>query len=371
MTGRGKRAAAAAVVVAGVAAAATMVSAVSAAQVPAAAPVIVSTVSSGPPSPSVVTPSVSVSEAPTPTTVAASVLRVYSNNIENLVRNNADGSCTQVSAAEHLASMLVDEAGATGTATVAAPDLLLLQQLSGAEQAEAYADAVSKVFGYPVGTYRALVAWDEPEPWGTTHGCRERSLGALKKRQTNGIIYNTRTLTLADTPQSWSAGWLQRGAVYADGEGCTTYEPPSVDADPQRVAKWKRTTAMAAQFTVNGSTTTVFAASLHLPQQNRKNACAAEGDAGFAGTGISLGAEAKRLLRASQVRVLGVDANRTGIASSALSLFGLDGYGDGITIGRSKIDYLFVRGSVRPSSIGHTVAGTRSNHRALYGFIDL
>ncbi len=365
MTGRGKRAAAAAIVVAGVAAAATMVSVVGATQLPAAAPVIVSTVAS--PSAVVTTPSAS----PTPTAVAATVLRVYSNNIENLVQNLADGGCRQVSAAEHLASMLVDEAGAIGTPTVAAPDLLLLQQLSGAAQAEAYADAASAMFGYPAGTYRALVAWDDPEPWGTTHGCRDRSLGALKKRQTNGIIYNTRTLTVADTPQSWSAGWLQRGAAYASGSGCTAYEPPSVDADPKRLAKWKRTTAMAAQFTVNGSGTTVFAASLHLPQQNRKNACAGEGDAGFGATGISLGPEAKRLLQSSQVRVLGVDANRTGIEPSALSLFGLAGYGAGDTIGRSKIDYLFVRGAVRPSSIAHTVAGTRSNHRALYGFIDL
>lgn len=368
MTGRGKRTAAAAVVAVGVAAAVTMASAVGAAQVaqvPAGAPVVVSTAV---PSPSTVgTPSAS----PTPSVVAATVLRVYSNNIENLVENAADGACTRVSAAEHLASMLVDEAGASGTHAVAAPDLLLLQQLSGAAQAEAYADAVSAAFSYPAGTYRALVAWDDPEPWGTTHGCRDRSLGALKKRQTNGIVYNTRTLTVAGVPPTWSAGWLRRGAAYASGAGCTAYAPPSVDADPKRVAKWKRTTPMAAQFTVNGSGTTVFAASLHLPQQNRKNACAGEGDAGFGGTGISLGPEAKRLLQSSQVRVLGVDANRTGIEPSALSLFGVQGYGTGITIGRSKIDYLFVRGAVRPSSVGHTVAGTRSNHRALYGFIDL
>ncbi len=41
-----------------------------------------------------------------------------------------------------------------------------------------------------------------------------------------------------------------------------------------------------------------------------------------------------------------------------------------MTSGSSKIDYLFVRGSVHPSPVGYTVAGTRSNHKALYSFID-
>ena len=39
------------------------------------------------------------------------------------------------------------------------------------------------------------------------------------------------------------------------------------------------------------------------------------------------------------------------------------------TSGSRKIDYLVVKGAVRPSSVGYTVAGTKSNHRALYGFI--
>ena len=38
---------------------------------------------------------------------AVRTLRVYNNNIENLVRNNADGTCTRVSGPDHLTSMLV------------------------------------------------------------------------------------------------------------------------------------------------------------------------------------------------------------------------------------------------------------------------
>ncbi|MEV0215905.1 hypothetical protein [Micromonospora sp. NPDC050695] len=67
---------------------------------------------------------------------------------------------------------------------------------------------------------------------------------------------------------------------------------------------------------------------------------------------------------------MGIDANRTGIAAGTLSGYGMTGYGSAATSGSSKIDYLFVKGSVRPSSIGHTVSGTKSNHLALYGFID-
>lgn len=75
-------------------------------------------------------------------------------------------------------------------------------------------------------------------------------------------------------------------------------------------------------------------------------------------------------MNASTIRIVGIDANRTGIAASTLSGFGLTGYGTSPTSGSSKIDYIFVRGSVRPSSVGYTVASTKSNHLALYGFID-
>jgi hypothetical protein len=93
------------------------------------------------------------------------VLRVYNNNIENLVRNNADGTCTRVSGPDHLASMLVDDDGKTGTSGVQAPDLLIVQQVRGTGQATAYADQLSGMFGYPAGTYKAIVAWDNPEEW--------------------------------------------------------------------------------------------------------------------------------------------------------------------------------------------------------------
>ncbi|MFF5110201.1 hypothetical protein [Streptosporangium sp. NPDC000509] len=36
---------------------------------------------------------------------------------------------------------------------------------------------------------------------------------------------------------------------------------------------------------------------------------------------------------------------------------------------RQTVSHLFVKGIVRPSSIGHTVGGTKPNHLALYGFI--
>ncbi|MEV0313659.1 hypothetical protein [Nonomuraea fuscirosea] len=47
----------------------------------------------------------------------------------------------------------------------------------------------------------------------------------------------------------------------------------------------------------------------------------------------------------------------------------MTGYGSKTTAGSRKIDYLFVKGSVQPSRIDHTVSGTTSNHLALYGFI--
>ena len=319
------------------------------------------------PSPSLTwtVPTVTVAD-PVP---ASGVLRVYSNNIENLVTNNADGTCTQVTGREHLDSMLVDGRGRTDTDAVEPPDLLMLQQVTGQAAADAYADALSKRFGFPAGRYRALVAWDEPEEWGSNHNCEQRSLGELKSRQTNAILYNTATLALADS-SSWSAGWLPSGSEYRDGRGCVAYEPPHADTDRSRRQKWKRTSALAARFTVNGTDQTVFAATMHLPQQNRSDACAGDDDPGIEGSGLRLDPAALDLLEGATIAVIGADANRTGIAATALQRFGMTGYGTSDTIGRSKIDYLFVRGQVRPSPIGHTVEGTRSNHRALYGFID-
>jgi hypothetical protein len=306
------------------------------------------------------------------TAVAADrVLRVYNNNIENLVVNNSDGSCTRISGPDHLSSILVDDAGRTGTSGVVAPDILIVQQVRGSGQAEAYADQLAAKFGYPAGTYRAIVAWDDPEPWGSTHKCSSQSLGDLKKKQTNGIIWNTRTLSLAtgDISKYWSAGWLKPGTAYADGAGCTLYKPPNSDPDSTDYYKWKRTSAIAARFTIKATGTSVFAATMHLPQENRQNACAGDGDRGIANTGIHLGADATSLLNASTIRIVGIDANRTGIAPGTLSGYGMTGYGSKATNGSSKIDYLFVKGSVQPSAIDYTVGGTKSNHLALYGFI--
>lgn len=303
------------------------------------------------------------------TRTADQVLRVYTNNIENLVRNNADGSCTRISGPDHLTSMLVDDNGKTGTSGVRAPDLLIVQQVRGTGQATAYADQLSAKFGYPAGTYRAIVAWDDPEQWGGSHHCSQQSLGDLKKRQTNGIIYNTRTLGLAETSKYWSAGWLKPGTSYSGGAGCTLYKPPSNDDAAANKHKWKRTSAIAARFTIKGTGTSVFAASMHLPEQNGKNACAGPGDPGIANSGIKVGADATRLMNASTVRVIGIDANRTGIARSTLGGFGMTGYGAKATMGTRKIDHLFVKGAVRPSPVDHTVNSTKSNHLALYAFI--
>ncbi|MFT4108875.1 hypothetical protein, partial [Propionicimonas sp.] len=302
------------------------------------------------------------------------VLRVYSNNIENLVTNLSDGQCEKVSVAAHAASMLVDSTGVKGALAAVpaqAPDLLMLQQVSGSAQAQEYADQLSAATGRPAGTYRAIVAWAEPGEWGHTHDCAQRDLGRLKSVQTNAIIYNSATLRLTGSSLTWAAGWLAPGRAYAGGQGCTAYEPPSVDTGA-RANRWQRTTAVAARFTLVGSGTTVFAASMHLPKQNMTHACAGDGDTGMSGTGIRLSAAATKLLRASAVRVIGVDANRTGIASDALRGYGVTGYGASATVGhRTRIDYLFVRGRVRASGIDHTVQGTLSNHRALYGYIDL
>ncbi|MGW6497399.1 hypothetical protein [Nonomuraea angiospora] len=307
-----------------------------------------------------------------PTAAEDRVLRVYNNNIENLVRNNADGTCTRISGPDHLASMLVDDDGKTGTSGVQAPDLLIVQQVRGTGQATAYADQLSGVFGYPAGTYKAIVAWDDPEEWGSTHKCSQQSLGDLKKRQTNAIIYNTRTLGLAagDISKYWSAGWLKPGTSYAGGAGCTLYKPPDSDDGTTNQYKWKRTSAIAARFTIKETGTTVFAATMHLPEQNGANACAGAGYTGIANSGIHVGADATSLMNASTIRVIGIDANRTNIAATTLGGFGMTGYGAKATSGSRKIDYLFVKGTVRPSSVDHTVTSTKSNHLALYGFIE-
>ncbi|SEL78405.1 hypothetical protein SAMN05444354_108225 [Stigmatella aurantiaca] len=300
------------------------------------------------------------------------VLRVYNNNIENLVMNNSDGTCTRVSGTDHLKSILVDDAGKTGTSGVVAPDLLIVQQIRGTGQAEAYADQLSAMFGLPAGTYKAIVVWSDPESWGSTHRCSDQSLGDLKKKQTNGIIYNTGRLSLAagDVSAYWSAGWLKPGTPYNGGDGCTLYKPPDSDPDTTDQYKWKRTSAIAARFTIKATGTTVFAATMHLPQENSANACAGDKDTGIKGTGIHIGADATRLMNASTIRIVGIDANRKNISSTTLSDQGMTGYGTAATNGASKIDYLFVKGAVQPSPINYTVSGTKSNHRALYAFIN-
>ncbi|MEG3633650.1 hypothetical protein [Micromonospora palythoicola] len=306
------------------------------------------------------------------TVAAAGVLRVYNNNIENLVTNNSDGTCTRISGPDHLTSILVDDNGQTGTAGVVAPDILIVQQLRGTGQAEAYANQLAAKFGYPAGTYGSIVVWTDPEPWGSTHKCSDQSLGDLKKKQTNAIIWNTRTLSLAsgDISKYWSAGWLKPGTAYNNGAGCTLYKPPSNDDGTTNEHKWKRTSAIAARFTIKATGTTVFAATMHLPEQNRQNACGGAGHTGIASSGIHIGADATSLMNASTIRIVGIDANRTGIAANTLSGFGMTGYGAKPTMNSSKIDYLFIRGDVRQSSIDHTVSGTKSNHLALYGFIN-
>jgi hypothetical protein len=303
------------------------------------------------------------------TVSAERVLRVYSNNIENLVTNNPDGTCTRISGPDHLTSMLVDDQGRTGTSGVKAPDLLILQQLRGTAQAEAYADQLSAKFGYPAGTYGAIVTWSNPEEWGGSHHCSQAELGNRKKKQTTGIIYNTRTLSLASVSKYWSSGWLKPGTAYNNGAGCTLYKPPNNDTGANYYYKYKRTSNISARFTIKATGTTVWAATMHLPQENRQNACAGDGTTGIGGSGIRFGADATSLMNASTIRVVGVDANRTGIAATTLGAYGMTGYGTAATHKTSKIDYLFVKGTVQPSPIDHTVASTKSNHRALYAFI--
>lgn len=299
------------------------------------------------------------------------VLRVYSDNIEDLVTNNPDGTCTRIWGPEHLASMLVDDEGRTGTAEVQPPDILILQQLRGIGQAQAYADQLSDLFGYPAGTYQAIVVWDDPQEWGTTHGCQDDALSDRKRKQTNGIIYDTRRLDLADGDVSkyWSAGWLKPGTAYDGGAGCTLYKPPNADDGANYEYKWKRASAIGARFTLKDTGTSVFAATMHLPEQNRHDACAGAGTTGIDDTGIHIGVDATNLMENSTIRIVGMDANRTDIAPTTLDHYGMSGHGTAPTFGSSKIDYLFVKGDVQPSDIDYTVDSTKSNHLALYSFI--
>jgi hypothetical protein len=301
------------------------------------------------------------------------VLRVYNNNMENLVTYLGGGKCDRVSAAEHIASMLVDADGKKGSGAKA-PDLLILQQLRGQSQADAYADALTAKFGLPANTYKAVVAWAEPEEWGGDHKCNDEDLGALKKRQTNGLIYNSKRLKIAagDLTSYWSAGRLNPGARFkSDGSNCELYKPPHADSGAN-THKWKRTSAIAARFTIVGTSTKVFAATMHLPEENFENPCAGEGDTGLRASGIHLSAEARGKLVGTTIRVVGIDANRRRLATHTMDAYGMTGFGKKDTHGFAhpeKIDYLFIDGTVLPSKIDHTVGGTKSNHMALYGFI--
>ncbi|MGH8877817.1 MAG: hypothetical protein ACRD0P_10810, partial [Stackebrandtia sp.] len=220
--------------------------------------------------------------------------------------------------------------------------------------------------------YKAIVAWDDPQPWGGSHHCADQSLGDLKKKQTNAILYNSDVLKLADGDVSkyWSAGWLPEGADYDGGAGCRLYNQDSHDSSESLKWKWKRTSAIAARFTTADTGTSVFAATMHLPQENSDNACAGDGEAGIADSGIRFGGTATNLMENSDIRVVGIDANRKGIEPDTLDSLGMSGYGSADTIGSGKIDYLFASGTVQDSPVDHTVGSTLSNHKALYGFIE-
>ena len=220
-----------------------------------------------------------------PAHAAGYTLRVYTDNMENLVTNLSNDGCRKISGTDHLNSMLAD-----GNA----PDALILQQVRGAGQISAYADQVSARFGLPAGTYKYVVAWDDPEEWGKTHNCSDSTLGNYKKRQTNGIIYNSQTLTLSGTPSTWSAGWFKTTTAgslpYNGGQGCRLYKSPasstqSFDDDAAYAYTYKRTTAIAAKFTYNATGTTVGLASQHLPGSNGSYPCGGPSSTGIGGTG--------------------------------------------------------------------------------------
>ena len=302
-------------------------------------------------------------------------LRVYNNNIENLVTNLSGGGCRRISGTDHINSVVFDGV---------APDIFTVQQVRGQGQIDAYADQMSARFGYPAGTYKTIYVYDNPEEWGSTHSCNDQSLGDLKKRQTNGIIYNSSTLTLNDTSAFWSAGWLKPGTSYSGGAGCKLYKSPasstqSYDDGTTNQYKWKRTSAIAAQFSYKATGTTIGVATQHLPEGNGANPCGGAGSTGINGTDISYGGTASTLLKNSTIRVIGIDANKSGIDPNALNgEFGVTSRGsagtlagDGDAPAGAKIDYLFTNGSVQASDRDYTVSGTKSNHKAVYAFITL
>lgn len=335
------------------------------------------------------------------------ILRVYDNNIENLVFNQlgeinpATGqeytkeTCVRYSAKDNFTSFLNAESG-----NVVAPDLLILQQVRSQSMADAYADQLGSYFGYADGTYKAIVAQADPEPWGGHHLCGEDpDLGDLKKKQTNAIIYNSARLTHVATSAYWSTGWYSSAKMswsYNNGAGCRLYKPPTADGDfgdSANVYRWKRTSAIAAKFTFKNSGKSVFAATMHLPQENKSNACgglnaSGDPDKGIGGSGMSFGGTAEDLRDSSDIRVIGIDANRLN-AANALSAapYGMSSFGgnvetiyDGGNSVVNKIDYLFVgqkgyttgadylaSGKVTASG---TKTGTKSNHKALFAFVN-
>jgi hypothetical protein len=266
-----------------------------------------------------------------------------------------------------------------------APDILTIQQVRGSGQIQAYADQMSTRFGYPVGTYQSIVAWDDPESWGATHNCNDPSAQTAKSKQTNGIIYNTRTLTYNSQAAYWSTGWLAPGVSYASGAGCDLYKSPGAYGSGQSsddggsLYKWKRTSAKAAKFTYKATGTTIGVATQHLAEGNKDNACSGDGKTGIGGSGIDYGSEASALLKGSTIRIMGMDANKPGISPSVLnSAYGVTSRGTSPTFSSNgddtptvKYDYLFTNGSVQASDRDYTINGTKSNHKALYAFINL
>ena len=333
-----------------------------------------------------------VGQALVPTTAGAAVdriLRVYNDNAENLVWNDskeggtgADGDalCSRVDATDHINSMLVSDTGAR-SGTFKAPDLVILQQLRGKGQADAYAGQLSSRF--PGNSYLALYVWEDPATWGEKHGCSTDGYGGLKAKQTNVIIYNTTRLSLQRQADYWSAGWyddewLDRVSppkTYSNGAGCELYKPPWNDNGTTYAEKWRRTSATAAKFTVKGTSpaVTVFAATMHLPQSNDTFPCAAEGTKGPNDSGIRIGSDATSLMTGSTLRFVGIDANKEGIPRNTLS--GLTHYGSRDTNGYGssnpkKIDYLFAGGGTALASANdYTATTTKSNHKALHVFV--
>lgn len=296
---------------------------------------------------------------------ASKPLRVYSNNIENLVTNlgkvtfSDDSSalkCEEVSISTHFNSMVMPADGQ--------PDILMLQQVSGDTQADAYAKYLSNRYGVP---YVALVVWDDDEmgAWGTDHGCTGpwADLGKKKEKQTNAIIYNSARLTRVKTSAYWSAGRLPNAKDDRNPSvsKCELYKDTGSEM-------WKRTSAFGVKFSVDGTSPKkyVFAATLHLPQENYYFPCAAQKDSGWLagnqGSGIRFSSEATTLADQSDAVVIGIDANRVGLNYVSNS-YGLQSAARADTHGDEKIDYLYVTGNYSDAS---TRVDTRSNHRAIF-----